>query len=282
MRMSIDELIQRVGQLPPLPQAAQKALKLIQNPDTNMVDIGNVIAMDQVMASLVLRWANSAYYGLTNRVSTVQQAVVYLGQNTVQSLLLTASVMTYLDRPVPGYGLERGELWKHSVGVAGGARLVAAKFGRKVAEEAYHAGLLCDIGKLAFEVLLRTMDSNDPNWQGKSFSELEQTYFGIDHAVLGGEMARRWKLPESLVSAIIYHHRPSLAGENAVIASAVHIADSAMMMLGIGIGKDGLQYDLDPEAISILGWNENNLEDLFDRVSALVKEAEQFIGLVRK
>lgn len=63
-----------------------------------------------------------------------------------------------MDRPVPGYRLDRGELWKHAVGVAGGARLATQHLGPQVAEEAYHAGLLCDIGKLAFEVLLRTLD----------------------------------------------------------------------------------------------------------------------------
>ncbi len=155
-----------------MPQVAQRALGLIRNPKSNMTDLAGVLAMDQAMTSLVLRWANSAYYGLKYPVSTVQQAVTYLGQRNLHSLILAASVAALLDRPAPGYGLDRGELWKHSLGIACGARLIAAKFGNQVAEAAYHAGLLCDIGKLAFEILLRDVDTSAPDWQPSNWITL--------------------------------------------------------------------------------------------------------------
>ncbi|MBI3762774.1 MAG: HDOD domain-containing protein [Chloroflexi bacterium] len=276
-RPNVNDLIRRVGELPPLPQVAHKALALIRNPDSSMAELADVLSLDQAMAGLVLRWANSAYYGLVHPVSTVRQAVVYLGQSTIQSLVLTASVAAVMERPAPGYGLDRGELWKHAVGVAAAARLVATRFGRQTAEEAYHAGLLCDIGKLAFEVLLRNVDTNSPEWQGRPFSDLEAAHFGIDHASLGAEMARRWNLPRPLVEAIAYHHRPAQAGEGAILAAAVHVADAAVMALGIGIGRDGLQYALDPAASERLGWSEASFGGLLDRVGPLVAEAEAFI-----
>jgi putative nucleotidyltransferase with HDIG domain len=277
--VSLDELLRKVGNLPPLPAVAQKALALIRDENSNMADIANVLSLDQAMTSLVLRWANSAYYGLSFPISTVQQAVTYLGQNTVQSLILTVSVAAFMDRPVPGYGLERGDLWKHAVGVAGGARLVAMKYGRQIAEEAYHAGLLCDIGKLAFEVLLRNLNIPEEALRGKSFFEIEKTYFGVDHAILGAEMARRWKLPETLQEAITYHHNPGQAPANAILPVAVHLADAAVMTLGIGIGRDGLQYSLDPIALEKLGWSDTRFNDLIDRINSLLEEAEAMIGL---
>ena len=190
-----------------------------------------------------------------------------------------ASLSSLLEKPVPGYDLGRGDLWRHSIGVAAGARLVAEKYGPQVAEEAYHAGLLCDIGKLAFEVLLRNVDTNAAQWQGRPFSEIEKTYFGIDHATLGAELARRWRLPASLVDAIAYHHQPSAAADGAVLASAVHIADAAIMMLGIGIGRDGLQYALDPVACQRMGWNDDRMNELIDRVVPYIEEADKFIRL---
>jgi HD-like signal output (HDOD) protein len=247
-----------------------------------MVDISNALVVDQVMTSLVLRWANSAYYGLRNPVSTVQQAVTYLGQNTIQSLVLAASVASFLDRPVPGYALDRGDLWKHAIGVAAGARIVASRKGQKIAEEAYHAGLLCDIGKLAFEVLLRNAQIATNEWQGRPFNDLETYYFGVDHASLGAEMARRWNLPASLQQTIAFHHHPSDAGENAPLAAAVHIADAAVMTLGIGIGRDGLQYNFDPAALEMWGWTETDQVGLFDRIQGMVHDAEGFIGLTRR
>lgn len=276
-KIDIQSLLAQIGELPPIPQVAQRALSLIRSSDSNMTDLANVLRMDEAMASLVLRWANSAYYGLRYPVATVHQAVTYLGQRTLHSLILAASVASLLERPAPGYALDRGELWRHSIGVAAGARLVALKFGHQVSEEAYHAGLLCDIGKLAYEILLRTVNTQTPEWQGKSFEELEKEHFGIDHATLGAEMARRWNLPPKLIDAIAYHHTPSQAEESSLLASAVHIADAAVMSLGIGIGRDGLQYNLDQAACDKMNWSEEKFAELAERIIPFVEEADRYI-----
>jgi len=278
---TVERLLRRIGELPPMPAVAQKALALIRNPSSSMADLADVLALDQAMAGLVLRWANSAYFGLRSPVTTVRQAVVYLGQNAIQSLIMAASLAAFIDRPAPGYGLERGELRKHSVGVASGARLVAAKFGKALGEDAYHAGLLADIGKLAFEAVLRNVDTSAPEWQNQSFADLEIVHFGIDHATLGAEMARRWNLPKPLTEAIAFHHRPSLAKDGALLAAAVHIADAAMMMLGIGLGRDGLQYPLDEAACERMQWTEAGFYELADRVAPLLKETEAFLQMRR-
>ncbi len=278
---SLDELIKKVGDLPPMPRVAQRALELIRDPKSDMGDVAKILAMDEAMASLVLRWANSAYYGLKFPVSTVNQAVTYLGYRTLHSLILAASVATLLERPVPGYALERGELWRHSIAVAAGARLIAADYGNQIAEEAYHAGLLCDIGKLALETLLRTTNINKPEWQEVPFVELEVSLFGVDHATLGAELARRWRLPSALVDAIAHHHQPSQASEGAILAAAVHLADASAMSLGIGLGKDGLQYIIDPQAVERMNWSEKKYNELADRIKPFVEEADEFIRLRR-
>jgi putative nucleotidyltransferase with HDIG domain len=278
----INELITRIGELPPLPQVAQRALELIRNPDSSMTDLAKILAMDEAMASLVLRWANSAYYGLKYSVSTVHMAVSYLGQRTLHSLILAASVASLLDRPAPGYALERGELWRHSIGVAAGARIIASRFGAQIAEEAYHAGLLCDIGKLGFELLLRNVNTEDASWKNKSFSELEENAYGISHADMGAEMARRWNLPKPLIDAIAHHHAPMQASEGAMLAAAVHVADAAMMMMGVGVGRDGLQYTLDPVACQRMDWSEKRFGELVERVIPFISEADSFIRIRRK
>ncbi|NMC11378.1 MAG: HDOD domain-containing protein [Chloroflexi bacterium] len=282
MNTILDKLIARVGELPPIPMVTQKALDVIRDPDSSMGELANILSMDEAMTSLVLRWVNSAYYGLKYPVSTVQQAVTFLGQRTLHSLVLAASVASLLDRAAPGYALERGELWRHSIGVAAGARLIAAKFGQRTAEEAYHAGLLCDIGKLAFEVLLRDVDMNSEEWQYGDFKEMETIHFGVDHATLGAEMARRWRLPAILVDAIAHHHNPSEAAEAGILAAAVHVADAAVMSLGIGIGKDGLQYVVDEAACERVGWNESMFSDLSARIVPFVEEADKYIRARRK
>jgi putative nucleotidyltransferase with HDIG domain len=276
---NIDQLIDGVSNLPPLPQVVHKALALMRNPDSGMDDVASVLALDQVMASRVLRLANSAYYALPFPIPTVQQAVVYLGQNTILSLVLTFSLESFLNRPLPGYALEKGQLWRRAIGVAVGAKLVAEPYGREFAEEAYNAGLLCDIGKLAIETYLRNLRIPPDHWHGKPFSEIEKSLIGFDHATVGAEMARRWRLPPAFVAGIAYHHKPTLAEKYSLLASTIHIADAAMMMLGVGIGIDGLQYELDTTAFERLGWNGDRLAYLFDKIQAMVEKAEESIGM---
>lgn len=276
-KAKISALLARVGDLPGIPDIAQKVLALIRNPNSNMADLARVLSLDQSLAGLVLRWANSAYYGLRTPASTVQQAVVQLGQQAIRNVILASSVATILERPVKGYALEKGDLWRHSIGMASAARLVAKKFGNEISEEAYTAGLLADIGKLAFEVLLRDVDTTTPEWETQTFSDMEAKYFGVDHAALGAELARRWNLPPSLQDAIGFHHRPADARQGALLAAAVHIGDSAMMMLGIGIGIDGLKYTLDPAACSLMRWTEDDMGLIIEKVIPFIEDSDRLI-----
>lgn len=277
MNYSVDELILEATRLPPIPQAAQKALAFIRDPASNAADLAAVLSKDQVLSAHVLRWANSALYGMENRIATVQQAIVVLGLTTVQELILAHSMADRLNKAMPGYELNRGDLWHHAVGTAIGAKLISKERSLKIDEEAYFAGLLCDMGKLVFEKLLRDTDTSQPEWSNHPFQEMELATFGIDHAMLGAEMARRWQLPEHIVTAIAHHHNPEAAPNNQILVSAVHVADSAMMMLGVGIGIDGLQYTLDLDALKRLRMNEQDLILLVEQVSDQLAHAKELI-----
>jgi putative nucleotidyltransferase with HDIG domain len=274
---TIDELIKRADDLPPLPKVAYRALRLLSKPEFNMKELGEILSVDQALTSTLLHWANSSYYGLRYPVSTVHQAVTYLGEVTVRSLVLTASLANYMDRPIPGYFLDRGELWKHSIGIAVAAKLLTKKINKTLGEEAYTAGLLCDIGKLAFDVSLRKLTIM-PEWASRPFPELEADFLGIDHAQLGAEIARKWGFPEALQEAIAYHHNPIKANPHSILPSAVHVGDILVSMLGIGIGRDGLQYTLEPNALTQLKINETDFENLLGQVSTLIKGTEDVIS----
>lgn len=278
MNATIDQLISEVGELPPFPQAAQKALRLIRNPDATVKELAKVISVDQTLSGLLLRWANSAWYSLQSRITTVNRAVTIVGMKTVRELILSSATSAYLNRPLPGYELRRGDLWRRSLGVAVGAQYLANLRDDETQEEAYFAGLLCDIGKLAYEKLIRNVDTLSPEWTNLPFLEIERSMFGFDHAQLGAEMARRWNLPDSLVAVIGNHHTPELAGDHRYLASVVHVSDAAVTMLGIGVGKDGLRYDIDSEAVQLIGFKENDLYLLCEKIMEQIRFAEFFIG----
>jgi putative nucleotidyltransferase with HDIG domain len=278
MEHSIDQLINDVGDLPPFPQAAQKALRLLRNPDANIKELAKVISIDQTLSGLLLRWANSAWYSLQSRVTTVNRAVAIVGLKSVRELILASATASYLNRPLPGYEMRRGDLWRRSIGVATGAAYLTQNRGPEIQEEAYFAGLLCDIGKLAFEKLIRDIDTLSPEWMNAPFLEMERAKFGFDHAQLGAEMVRRWNLPDVLVNTIAHHHTPNDAGDQRYLASVVHISDSAMTMLGIGEGKDGLRYNLDSEAIQLLGLKEEDFYQICEKIMEQIRFAEFFLG----
>lgn len=277
---TIAYLLSNLSDLPAMPDVAQRVLALIRNPKTNMAEIGEILSLDQSLAMLVLRWANSAYYGLRHPVVTVSQAVVVLGQQAIRNVILASTVASMMDRPLSGYGLDKGDLWQHSIAVAGAAREISKNKGSELSEEAYTAGLLADIGKLAFEYLLRDVDLSAPQWQGKSFSDLEEQFFGIDHSVLGAELARRSNLPPRLLDAIEHHHDPENSGEGRALTYAVHLADYAVMMMGIGIGRDGLQYNLDPAAIEFYKFSESTLDQLTEAIPEFIESTNSMLRAV--
>ena len=273
-----EQLLHKAGDIPPLPEVAQKALEIIHDPDSDIRGLADVVAIDQGLSGLILRWANSAFFGLQQKVTAVDRGIAVIGLKTVRELILDSCLAAYMVKPVPGYGLKRGDLWRHSLGVAVGARIIGEEIGSAIDSEYYFAGLLCDIGKIAFEQMLRSTDTMDEKWQNGSFEDKERELYGVDHASLSAEMAHRWNLPDSMVNMIKYHHQPRLAGRDSVGASALHVADAAMMMMGIGLGKDGLRYHLDMYAFDLLKMDEKGLTRLFEKIIEQIKVAELFIS----
>lgn len=276
--ISLDKLVDQVGNLPPMPVVVQKALNIIENPKSNMSDLANVIKLDQAMTSLILRWVNSGYYSLRYKLVSIDQAINYLGQRTVQNLVLSASVASYMNRPVAGYMMDKGMLWKRSIGIAAGARIIMKEVSPALCEDAYYAGLFCDIGKLAFDVLLQQIKIHPQALGAMPFDEFERQYFGYDHATVGAAIVRRWNLPDQLAQVVQNHHSPSKASEETrLLTYAVHAADAIMMMFGIGEGLDGMQYEVDPETVAVLKWTDNRIEEFYAKVLPLIQEADTFL-----
>ena len=282
--ISLEVLLASVNDLPPLPQAAMKVLHLIEDPDSTMRQMAEVLSLDEALLGRVMRWANSPYYAGLSKVRTTEQAMMRLGLSTLRQLILATSTINLLGRPVHGYAMVRGELWRHSIAVASGSRIVMARQHRRLADQAYVVGLLHDVGKLVFDEFIQQSDfwaqyrPENGDQQAASFDEIEGEILGIDHAELGAEAARMWNLPEELANAIRYHHNPSAAvGDARLLAAAVHIADAAALMAGLGLGVDGLEYRLSGEALDAAGWSREDMENLMTEEYRALSQAEEFI-----
>ena len=144
--------------LPPISQVVSEALEVMADPNSAVDDIAKTIEIDQSMVSNVIRLVNSAYYGLPNKISSVQQACVLLGNRILREIIIMAGVSKLLEKNLKGYGFATGELWKHSVASALGSKIIAGKEDSDLKNDAYVAGLIHDLGKIAAGVA--TIDKN--------------------------------------------------------------------------------------------------------------------------
>ena len=253
-------VLKRVNDIPSLPQFVIDTLKKLDDPKSSAQDVADKLSRDEGLVLRILRLANSAYYGLPRRITGVSEAISLLGFKTVKSIVLAASVYKFMDGSFTGYALDRGELWKHSLSVAFASRYLAKKIKGLDDEEAYVAGMVHDIGKIVLNDYVRfgygiiamlVEDDQVP------FMDAERQVLGFDHAQVGGLIMEQWNLPETYMLAARYHHSPWELPEESkahqVFVDVIHVANILCLMLGVGLGADGLQYKIHPESLERLG-----------------------------
>jgi putative nucleotidyltransferase with HDIG domain len=267
-----DRILMAFETLKPFPAHVVEAMQLLDDLSTSAEEVASALGRDPVLAARVLRLANSALYLRARRVATLREAVVLVGFAAVRSLLVGAVAYDAFRPGAPGYGLDRVQLWQHSLAVATVARQLAGSRERD-AEAAFVAGLLHDIGKLALSSALQEQYPAvlEAVASGMDFVEAEQAVLGCDHAQVGAEAARRWNLPDPLITAIAYHHRPD-EPEDPGLADAVHVADALCLMLGVGVGTDQLLHRCSEGALRRLGLSADEIPLLLVGLADLLAE----------
>ncbi len=281
MKLTLEQIVRRVGDLPALPQVVAEVLRITEDPDTTVKDLNEAISRDQALAAKVLRLANSAYYGFPRRIGTIVEAVIILGFNTIRNLVLAASVHGILSRELPGYQLARGELWRHSIACAMAARTLARRARFPQPDQAFVAGLLHDIGKLVLGVYVGeayTAILEKVHKEGLSFVQAEEEVLGFTHAAVGARVADKWNLPSYLVEAIELHHEPARARSNPLLVALTHLADAVSMMMGMGIGGDGMYYLLDSRCLDLLGLTPEDFEAVLAELGDLFADENSFLA----
>ena len=279
-KLTLKELIQRVEDIPVLPAIVHKVMVLTEDPNSTIQDIESVILQDQSLTARILQLANSAYYGYARKISTISEAVILLGFTTMRNIVLAATMNKFLLQEVKGYGLARGELWRHSQACAVMAWHIAKKIKMKQADKAYTAALLEDIGKVVlsvymeetYEEILKRIEQEE-----ESFLNVEQDILGFHHGEIGAELAKKWNLPSDLVEVIRYHHQPKDAQHNPLLTSVVHVANVLVMMMGIGLGIDGTAYPISDFALQQLGLDTVELQQIMSEVSDLFVDEDVFL-----
>ena len=280
--ISLQEIRRKVDDLPPIPEVAMKLIEGSRNPDVSMRRLVELIKLEPSLCLKVLRLCNSAYYGLPREVRSIQEALVYIGTDSLVNFILAGCFSRLYEEKQEGYGLAPGDLWRHCVACAMATRRLAAGEEDGARAEAFTAGPLHDVGKIVlntyvaqeFDEIIALVEN-----EGLSFDQAEREIIGFSYTDVGGIIAKAWDLPESLFEAIAYHHDPSLAKNHSRLVAQVHLGNMLCLSMGIGLGRDGLAYTLDPGAISAIGLKSSDYHQLILEIHRDYRKATELVGL---
>ena len=279
MKKEITDLVQDVGDLVTLPDVFIRINQLVENPDSTTADIALAVSQDPAFTVRLLRVANSPYYGFSSTVDTVSKAVSIIGTSQIRNLALSTSIASSFS-DLSNKLVSLDNFWRHSLYCGLAARKLAKLAGKCDAEAVFTAGLLHDIGELvifnrmtdkAQESLLLVLDSADelPLYQA------EQQTMGFDHAQLGGELARQWKLPPMLEECIAFHHETESAKRYPRETALVHIANILAQMAEVQTLDTDDVAPINPQAWKIIGLSATDvIEATVRETQAEIAEAE--------
>ncbi|MDX9753463.1 MAG: HDOD domain-containing protein [bacterium] len=269
------KLIDEIHDVPPLPDVVVDVMRLTREPNTTAKQLTEIIAKDQGLTGNVLRLCNSAYYGLPRTVSSLNQAIMYLGFHTVRNLVLTCSIHNFYNPKSEIYGYQNGGLWIHVLACARVSDLISTKLRMDLKDTAYTAGLLHDIGQLIIGNQIEdTAETIVDMMLNGNMNELqaEEEVVGYTHCMLGAAVADKWNFPTELVHAIQYHHTPNQSVKNIILTDIVHLADSVVLAMGFGVALEQIKFSPQPGVLKTLGIDQAFVDTILVEAESIVKD----------
>ncbi len=274
-----------IEKMPSLPTTVSKILEICNSPQTSPPDLNRVISLDPVLMGKVLKLINSAYYGLSQEITSLVRAIIMLGINTVKNLALSTAVLGTLGTKSDFQALNMDGFWRHSLGVGVTAKMIAraTKVDPKKWEDYFVAGLLHDIGKIPLNnqfpgdyVTAMSFSDRDRT----SLNQSEKIALGLDHGDVGKMIIESWKLDEAIMGVVGFHHRPEeYTGEDKQLLYSVILANYFVNTFEIGYSGNRYPQPPAPEVINTLGFTMEMLEEMEDLVNQEIQKASVFLKL---
>lgn len=254
-RLDPEVVARSIVKLPSLPVIVLDLLRSIEDENASAETLAAKVATDQALVARLLRVANSSFYGLQRKVSSVSDAIFVLGLGSVRNMALSATMYETLNSQIaPGcFNFKRH--WRHSLATALCAEALAGKM-KCSRDAAFAAGLMHDIGQLFLPISFpghqEAVIKHSVQFDCCAY-EAERAVLGTDHARIGQILTEKWNFPASLSEAVGWHHEPEKASANP-LACVLHLADCIVH----GLDLADAEYEQVPP-INASCWNAANL-----------------------
>jgi HD-like signal output (HDOD) protein len=282
------ELQERIGQitnLPTLPQVATRLMKIVNDPVTSSSDVAFLVGQDLSLSAKVLRLANSAFYGMPRTITNINNAVVILGLRVINTMVLSLTVFDMFPEDKKRTLFNRTAFWRHSLGCGLICKLLASRTRKFVLfdpEEAFCAGLLHDIGKVAMEqylhdefrsALLHAVRKAMPLY------DAEREVLGYTHTEVADWLTGAWDLPAELHAPLVYHHSPAAVTQCGDAVALCHYADYLCYQNGLSIDEQFVSPILNKKAVESLRLTSADVEYVRMVLPDEMKKLEVFFDI---
>jgi len=207
--ISLEVIGSKIKTMRPLPVAVQKLYAMAGNMDTQIQDVVRTVTADEMLSAKILQIANSTFYGFSQSITSIQQAITVIGFQSIRSLALSISASQLSNQGRSSKSREM--IWQNTFMIASAAQIMARHLRLKSPEESFAVGIIHNAGQLLLmecypmqypQILSQAAGSTD------RLVALEKQIFQLEHAQVGAMICQHWKLPKSLIRAVIEHNLP--------------------------------------------------------------------------
>ena len=276
-RLDHDDVVASLDELPSLPAVVMELLNSIDQEEVDIAVLARKVSLDQALTAKTLRLANSSLYGLQVKVTTIAQAITYLGLQTTRNLI-TAAALTGCFAENGCAGFDHKAFWRHSIATATCAKLLARHV-RFNQDYAFTGGLLHDIGRLVLVSGFPGQYAETIAWRAAHDTLLldaERAVLGIDHVDAGLALADHWNFSDTMRLAIAGHHAPEQPGAG-FLATIIHVADAIAHALDIAQVPGELVPPVSNVAWDALALDEATCRQLLQETETQYREIEQVL-----
>jgi HD-like signal output (HDOD) protein len=279
---SVQQVIKKVSSIATLPEVTARIVATVEDPKSSPAQLHKIVSHDPALVTRILKVVNSAFYGLPGQIASVERAIVLLGLNAIKNIAVAASLGQLFRGVRLCEGYTAKDLWTHCIAVGVTAREIARQMKLPLADEAFLAGMIHDIGLL---VQLQTSPEKLVHVCERArsskvhFVELEREIMGMDHQQLGAALCEHWKFPRSCQLVAGYHHRPAtLANENRLLVTLVAVADTLCCTENKGFNLTALNQKLEDTGMTDLGIDMVLVEVVRRMIPTLVSNSAAIFG----